>query len=294
MPAANRALERSASVRRVLAGLLVANVAVLLAKIIIGVQAGSLSVLGDAVHSSVDAVYNVLGLVVVRVAAREPDEDHPYGHGKFETLGALAIVMFLSVTCFELLRSAIGRLTSGGHAVQMSDVALALLLATLATNILVAWYENRRGQELSSELLIADAAHTRTDVFITIGVLIGVLFAREGHTWVDPAIAIVVALLIVRVAYQILSRVLPILVDERAVPEPTIRESAQSVDGVKSAYGIRSRVGGGNSGVRYAEVTIAVDSAANVADAHAIADAVEHRLKQDLELEEVTVHVEPC
>ena len=294
MSAADRARERSVAVRRVLAGLLVANVAVLLAKISIGTLAGSLAVLGDAVHSSVDAVYNVLGLVVVRVAAREPDEDHPYGHGKFETLGALAIVMFLSVTCFELMRSAIGRLLSGGHAVQMSDVALALLLATLATNILVAWYENRRGQELQSELLIADAAHTRTDVFITIGVLIGVLFARAGHTWVDPAVAIVVALLIVRVGYQILARVLPILVDERALPEPTIRESAQSVEGVKSAYGIRSRTGGGNAGVRYAEVTIAVDSAANVADAHAIADAVEERLKQDLELEEVMVHVEPC
>src|ERR1051326_8164150 len=277
MSAADRARERSVAVRRVLAGLLVANVAVLLAKISIGTLAGSLAVLGDAVHSSVDAVYNVLGLVVVRVAAREPDADHPYRHGKF-----------------ELLRSAIGRLLSGGHAVQMSDVALALLLATLATNILVAWYENRRGHELQSELLIADAAHTRTDVFITIGVLIGVLFARAGHTWVDPAVAIVVALLIVRVGYQILARVLPILVDERALPEPTIRESAQSVEGVKSAYGIRSRTGGGNAGVRYAEVTIAVDSAANVADAHAIADAVEERLKQDLELEEVMVHVEPC
>ena len=157
---------------------------------------------------------------------------------------------------------------------------------------ILPWYENRRGQELSSELLIADAAHTRTDVFITIGVLIGVLFSRQGHTWVDPIVAIVVALLIVRVAYQILSRAVPVLVDERAIPEPRIRESAQAVKGVKSAYGIRSR--GGNTGVRYAEVTIAVDSSANVADAHAIADAVEERLKKDLELEAVTVHVEPC
>ena len=100
------------------------------------------------------------------------------------------------------------------------------------------------------------------------------------------------ALLIVRVAYQILLRVVPVLVDERAVPAPSIRETAQAVEGVKDAYGIRSR--GGNAGVRYAEVTIAVDSAANVADAHAIADKVEKRLKKDLELEEVTVHVEPC
>jgi cation diffusion facilitator family transporter len=292
MSAAGKALDRSLAVRRVLGGLLVANIAVVLAKATIGAMAGSLAVLGDAVHSSVDAVYNVLGLVVVRVAAREADDEHPYGHGKFETLGALAIVVFLSITCFELVRSAIGRLMSGGHTVRMTDVGLALLLATLATNILVAWYENRRGHELSSELLIADAAHTRADVFITIGVLIGVLLSRQGLTWVDPVVAIVVALLIVRVAYQILARVVPVLVDERAIPEPTIRQSAQAVDGVRSAYGIRSR--GGNTGVRYAEVTIAVDPAANVAAAHAIADAVEERLKKDLALEEVTVHVEPC
>ncbi len=292
MSRADQALERSRAVRRVLGGLLVANIAVLMTKATIGTLAGSLAVLGDALHSSVDAAYNVLGLVVVRVASKEPDEDHPYGHGKFETLGALGIVVFLSVTCFELVRSAIGHLVAGGHVVTVTDTALGLLFATLATNIVVAWYENRRGHELSSELLIADAAHTRTDVFITIGVLIGVLLSRRGMTWVDPVVAIVIALLIVRVAYQILSRAVPVLVDERAIPEPTIRQSAQAVEGVKSAYGIRSR--GGNAGVRYAEVTIAVDSSANVADAHAIADAVEERLKKDLELEEVTVHVEPC
>jgi len=288
-----RALDRSAAaVRRVLRGLLVANIAVVIAKAAIGAAAGSLAVIGDAVHSSVDAVYNVLGLIVVRVAAQAPDAEHPYGHRKFETLGALGICVVLSVTCFELVRSAIGRLIAGGHAVQITDFGLVLLLATLGTNVFVAWYENRRGHELQSELLIADAAHTRTDVFITIGVLIGVLFSRQGHLWVDPAVAIVVALLIVRVAYKILSRVVPVLVDERAIPEPTIRRTAQAVDGVISAYGIRSR--GGNIGVRYAEVTIAVDPNANVAAAHAIADAVEERLKKDLELEEVTVHVEPC
>jgi cation diffusion facilitator family transporter len=293
-PSTGNALDRSRAVRRVLAGLLVANVLVLIAKATIGVVAGSLAVIGDAIHSSVDAVYNVLGLVVVRVASRAPDEDHPYGHGKFETLGALGIVVFLAVTCVELTRSAIGRLVSGGHPVRITDLGLVLLLATLATNILVAWYENRRGHELSSEILIADAAHTRTDVFITIGVLIGVLFARQGYAWIDPVVAILVALVIARVAYQILQRVVPVLVDERAIPAPTIRSTAQAVEGVKDAYGIRSRGGGGNAGVRYAEVTIAVDSTANVAAAHAIADAVEERLKKDLELEEVTVHVEPC
>jgi cation diffusion facilitator family transporter len=285
----------SAAVRRVLVGLLGANLAVVAAKLYIGIVSGSLAVLGDALHSSVDSLYNVLGLIVIRVAARAPDEDHPYGHGKFETLGALAIVVFLSITCFELVRNAVQKLLSGGHAVTVTDLGLVVLLATLAVNVLVAWYENRRGHELSSELLIADAAHTRTDVFITIGVLIGVLFARGGTAWVDPVVAIAVAALIVRVAYQILRRTVPVLVDERAIPERAIRHTAQGVDGVKRAYDIRSRGGrGGGAGVRYAEVTIAVDRDANVAAAHAIADKVEERLKQELELNTVTVHVEPC
>src|SRR2546423_7081973 len=131
MSAAVKALDRSRAVRRVLGGLLVANIAVVVAKAAIGMVAGSLSVIGDAVHSSVDAVYNVLGLFVVRMASRAPDEEHPYGHGKFETLGALAIVVFLSITCFELVRSAIGRLLAGGHTVQISELGLVPLLATL-------------------------------------------------------------------------------------------------------------------------------------------------------------------
>lgn len=285
----------SAAVRRVLIGLLGANLAVVAAKLFVGLVSGSLAVLGDALHSSVDSLYNVLGLIVIRVAARAPDEDHPYGHGKFETLGALAIVVFLSITCFELVRSAVQRLLGGGQAIAMSDMGLVVLLATLGVNVLVAWYENRRGHELASEILIADAAHTRTDVFITIGVLIGVLFARRGAAWVDPVVAIAVAALIVRVAYQILSRTVPVLVDERAIPERAIQHTAQAVHGVKGAYGIRSRGGrGGGAGARYAEVTIAVDREANVEAAHAIADAVEERLKHELELNAVTVHVEPC
>ncbi len=283
----------SSAVRRVLVGLLGANLVVVAAKAVVGITSGSLAVWGDALHSSVDSLYNVLGLIVVRVAAQAPDEDHPYGHGKFETLGALAIVVFLSITCFELVRNAVQKLLGGGHTIAVTDLGLVVLLATLGVNVLVAWYENRRGHELSSELLIADAAHTRTDVFITIGVLIGVLFARGGATWVDPVVAIVVAALIVRVAYQIFSRTVPVLVDERAIPERAIRQSAQRVKGVRNAYGIRSR-GGHGAGVRYAEVTIAVDGDANVAAAHAIADEVEARLKQELELNAVTVHVEPC
>jgi len=283
--------DRTALVRRVLLRLFVANLAVVLAKLAVGLTAHSLAVLGDALHSSVDAVNNILALVVVRVAAQAPDEDHPYGHGKFESLGALALVGFLSITCFELARGAVEHLFESHAAPTVSDTQLIILVAGLGVNGMVAWYEHRRGVALKSELLVADAAHTRSDVYISVGVIAGLLLARRGLWWADPAIALVIAVLIVRVAYGITQRSVPILVDERAVPMNAIQTAAEDVSGVQRAYDIRSR---GGSYVRYAEVTIAVDRNANVASAHAIADAVEQRLKHDLALHEVTVHIEPC
>src|SRR5213595_2078604 len=275
----------SALVRRVFIGLLVANLAVVGVKLAVGLSSGSLAVLGGAVDSCVDALNNVLALIVVRVAAKEHDEDHPYGHGKFETLGALAIVGFLSITCFELVREAVNHLVSGSLRVDICDFQLALLVLTLGVNVLITWYEHRRGTELGSELLVADAAHTRADVFITVGVLVSILLTRQGWWWIDSAVVIVF------VAYRILERTVPVLVDQRAIPTRDIQETAQAVPGVKRAYGIRSR---GPSDLRYAEVTIAVDRHADVESAHAIADQVEERLKRDLQLHEVTVHVEPC
>jgi cation diffusion facilitator family transporter len=275
----------------VLLGLLAANLAVVAAKLIVALASGSLAVLGSAVDSGMDALSNVLALTVVRVAAKEPDEDHPYGHSKFETLGALAIVGFLSISCFELVRGAVNHLTGGARRVEITDMQLALLVLTLGGNVLIAWYEQRRGVALKSELLIADAAHTRVDVFVSVGVLVAVLLARYGWWWIDPVSAIVVAVVIMLVAYRILARTVPVLVDQRAVPTRDIQNTAQRVPGVKSAYGIRSR---GPSDLRYAEVTIAVDRHADVEAAHAIADQVEARLKRDLQLHEVTVHVEPC
>lgn len=285
--------DRTSAVRRVLVALLLANLAVVGAKLAIGLVSQSLAVLGDALHSTIDALNNVLALVVVGLASKAPDEDHPYGHGKFETLGALAIVGFMSITCFELIRDAVGRLAASRPAPFLSDVQLAVLTVTLAVNMVVAWYENRRGQELESDLLLADAAHTRADVFITIGVLVGMLLARRGLWWADPALALVIAGFIVRIAYRVFQRTVPVLVDERAIPDTAIRTLSEGVEGVMSAYGIRSR-GGTNLQQRYAEVTIAVDRNANVAAAHAIADQVEERLKRELRLNEVTVHVEPC
>lgn len=283
--------QRSRQINRVLIGLLGANLLVVIAKFAVGVKTGSLAVLGDGVHASVDSVNNVLALIVIRIAAKGPDEDHPYGHTKFETLGALAIVVFLSISGFELVKGAVGRLITGTPPLEITPLQLAVLAATLVVNAIVATYESRRGHELHSDLLLADAAHTRADVFITAGVLVAVLLSRAGFGWADPVVALVVALAIIIIAYGIVARSVPILVDEHVVPASDIEATLTDLDGVERVYSIRSRR---TADQRFAELTIAVDRNATVQTAHSVADNVEIRLRESLGFDEIVVHIEPC
>jgi len=283
--------DRTASIQRVFLSLLGANLAVVGVKLVIGIATGSLSVLSDAIHSSVDAFNNLAFSVLMRYAGAEPDDEHPYGHGKFEVLGALGIVVFLLVASVELVKSAVERLIAGAPPPQIGTLGLALLAATLVVNTWVAWIEARKGRELASDLLLADAAHTRMDVMITVGVILGAIASRARVPHVDPLIALLVVVMIVRVAWQILKRGVPVLVDQAAHQPDVVRRSAEGVDGVRSAYDIRSRLA---AGVAFAELTIGVSSQLPVDQAHAISDAVEQRLKEELRLDRVVVHIEPC
>jgi cation diffusion facilitator family transporter len=283
--------ERTRLVRRVLLGVLLANLAVVVVKFLVGFGIGSLAVVGDAVHSSVDAINNLFGLAVVRFASKGPDAEHPYGHAKFESLGALLIVVFLSLSVFELLRGAWARLVEGAPSLRISTEQVLLLLFTLLINLWVVWYETRAGKRLRSPILLADASHTRVDVFITITVLGGLYLTHLGYPMADPILAIIVVFLVIRVGWEIVGHSLPTLVDGAAVDAPSIRIAAEAVEGVRSAYAIRSRTA---AALSFAEVTIAVDGSQNVMTAHAIADAVEEKLRGDLGFYHVQVHVEPC
>lgn len=277
-------------VRRTLVIVLALNALVTIIKLVVGIRTDALTVVGAALESGLDMLNNFIALSLVAIAHREPDEEHPYGHAKFETLGTLAVVGFLSISCFELLREGVRSLERGEVKSSASGLDIGLLVATLGINAFVVRYESRRSRELASALLAADAQHTRADIFVTLLALTSLWLSNLGLTRVDGALAIVVAMIIAWTGYQILRVSIPVLVDERAMDSAQIRAEVERIAGVHEVREIRSRATGSHS---FAEVTIAVSGQASVADAHALADAVEEAVSRKLGGGKVTVHVEP-
>ena len=288
---------RVRAIQRTLGIILLANLVVVAVKFVVALRTGALSVLGATVESALDAINNVIAMSLVGLAAIGPDEDHPYGHDKFETLGALAIVGFLSISCFELVRGTPSR--SSLHA-RLPEAAtpleLALLGSTAFVNVFVVWYERRRGRELASALLLADAAHTGGDIFVTMLAFAAMVLTRAGYGFIDPWLALVVAAVIAYSGFQILRVTVPILVDQRAVDAAEIRRVVAAIPGIRGVPSVRSRTSA--SGTLFAEVTITCDGALPVAAAHELADAAERAIAEQVKwaapgAADVTVHVEP-
>jgi len=280
-------------VRRVLLVTLALNVVVVAGKLAAGLLAGSLSVISDAIHSSVDSLNNIVGLVVMRYATAEPDEGHPYGHAKFETLAAFAIAGFLFVTCYQIALSAIKRvLAHDTPAPEITALTIGVMVGTIISNIVVAVYERREGRRLQSAFLIADSSHTRSDVLVSCSVLAGLILIRFGYVWLDPVISIGVAVFIAWSGYQIFKTTVPILVDAAPVPSWRIAEVARSVPGVHSAHDIRSRSQGGEM---FVEMHLHIDheyERDHIAS-HAITEEIERRLAAEFGRVTATIHVEP-
>ncbi len=281
---------RQATVQRVLVITLVLNLTVMGIKIVVGVITGSLSLAADGLHSLTDSANNVLGLVASRYSNPEPDREHPYGHQKFEAVGALGIAAFLGVACFEIVQGAIQRLINGGET-NVNGSELWLLLLVLGINIGVAFYERREGQRVQSPLLIADAYHTMSDVWITIAVIFGLIGVwLLNWQWLDIALALPVAALVLWSGWQVLRQNLPWLVDEMAIAPEAIRQVAISVPGVIDAHDITSR------GIVGRQSFIEMHLVLNVKElntAHQITEEIERLLEQRYDPVRIIIHMEP-
>jgi cation diffusion facilitator family transporter len=290
-------VDNRSEVKKVLIITLILNIIVMLLKFIIGWTTGSLSLQADALHSVTDSANNVLGLVTNRLSSPEPDRDHPYGHQKFEAIGALGIAAFLGIACFEILSSAVTRLFQGLTELKITSTELWVLLLVLGINIFVAFYERSVGQRIGSRILVADAHHTMSDVWVTITVLVGLIGIWQANAlgfpslqWLDVILSFPVAFLVFRSAWTVLTDNLPWLVDEMAIAPESIHEMVMEVPGVVNCHDIASR------GVVGRQVFIEMHlivKAGDVETAHEITEAVEARLEQKYGPARVVIHIEP-
>lgn len=284
-------------VRRVLILTLILNLLVMGLKFVVGFFTGSLSIQADALHSFTDSANNVLGLVSNQFASPQPDREHPYGHQKFEALGALGIAAFLGITCFEILQRIIERLIEGAAVIELSSWELWLLIIVLGINIFVAFYERRIGLKLDSTILVADSYHTMGDIWITLVVILGLVGMWQAQIWdipqlqwLDVILAFPVALLVLKSGWKVLRDNLPWLVDEIAIPPEVIYRIVMQVPGVINCHNIASRGVVGRQ--VFIEMHMIVDSD-DVEAAHDITEAVEQKLEEYFSPARILIHIEP-
>jgi len=280
---------RDRSIRRILIVVLFLNVAVAVAKLIVGGLSASISMVADGFHSLTDGASNVVGLVAMSIAGRPPDEDHPYGHRKFETLAALIIGALLALTAWEVLKSLIERLREGSEP-EVSSLTFVVMIATIAINIGVTTWEHRAARKYKSVILRADAAHTRSDVFASLAVILSLVAARLGYPQLDLVAALVITVMIARAAFQILRDSGLLLTDTAILPASEIESAALRVPGVISVHKIRSRrdpKGG------HVDLHVQVGGDLPLEEAHGIGHQVADLLRDELDLPDVLVHVEP-
>ncbi|MCJ7535797.1 MAG: cation-efflux pump [Anaerolineales bacterium] len=257
-------------------------------KLAAGLATGALSVVADGLDSLFDGISNLVGLVGLNLAARPPDSNHPYGHRKFETIAALSIAFLLFLTSWQLLQTAWARWWSD----EVPEINLWTIAAIVVSMLIqggTSYYELRQGRKLRSEVLVADALHTRASILISLSVLIGLLLVGLGFPKADPLLAAFVALMIAKIGVDILREILPVLVDQAAFDPSQIAQVVDDVGGIESFNRVRSRGAAGSAAI---DLHVRVSAEKTVREANVIADEVRRRLLSLDGVSDVTVQIE--
>jgi cation diffusion facilitator family transporter len=262
-------------------------------KIVGGVITNSFALITDGIHSLTDAATDIFVLVVARVAHSEPDAEHQYGHGRFETLGTIAMGIVFFITAAILLYDSINRLRLSEPLPIPAAAGIVLALLSIATKEWIFHYTMRVAKKLNSNLLRANAWHSRSDAISSIAVLIGIVGARQGYPWMDTVAGMFVALIIAKIGWELCSDSLTELVDT-AVSKPRraqFESCLLSIDGIRGITELRSRSSGGKI---ILEVRLVVNSHISVSEGHQLGELASNSLiNQFADVSEVLVHIDP-
>jgi cation diffusion facilitator family transporter len=282
--------QRYPAVRRVLVQVLFLNILVALAKLLFGYATGTVSILSDGFHSLTDAFSNVAALVGVRIARKPPDYDHPYGHRKFETIAAGLIAAFLLIVVVEITQAAYGRLRSGAQP-RVTALSFGVMVSTLVVNLFVAWYERRQARRLSSEVLLADAMHTQSDVLTSLTVIAALAGMALGYPMLDPIAALIVVVFIAYAGWGIAVSTSSILADRVVIEQDDLRRVVLSVPEILGCHKIRTR---GSADHVFLDLHVWMRGDMPLAEAHAKSHVVKDLLMQRYpQIADAVIHIEP-
>jgi cation diffusion facilitator family transporter len=273
---------------------IVSNSALIVMKAVAGAVTGSVALLTEALHSATDLVASIVAFVSVRKADEPPDAEHPYGHHKVEDLAAaiegMLILVGSAIVVFEATRSLLA-----GPEVQRLGFGIAVLAISIVVNAVVSSRLVAKARETGSPALAADAAHLRTDIVTSVGVLIGLTAVElTGWAWLDPLIALAVAAAIVTAGLRILMRSGRVLVDETLPPEEldAVRAAVEGFGGrgVVGHHKLRARRAGARTHV---DLHVQFAAGTTLEDAHRTAHELQDAIGDRLGGADVLIHIEP-
>lgn len=283
--------ENYKKVKFVLWIILFANLGVAITKIVVGYLINSASLSTDGVHSLSDGLSNVVGLIGITIASIPVDKEHPYGHKKSEIIASLFIGGMLLFLGLKTLFTGFSRFINPSE-LNITLISLVSLILTICINIFVTIYERKKGEEYKSFILISDSIHTKSDIFISVGVLVSLIGIKLGLPQViDPIISIVISLFILKASYEIFKESIGILLDKAVVGEEKITEILNSFDEIKNIHKIRSR---GSANDIYVDMHIMIDANTTTEEAHSLSHNIEREIKNKINPNcQVIIHVEP-
>jgi cation diffusion facilitator family transporter len=273
---------------------IISNTSLVLVKLIIGILMGSVAVLSEAIHSGLDLLASIVAYYAVGKAGKPADERHPYGHGKWENVSGVVEALLILAAALYIMYEAVTRFANGSP-VEHLGLGTAVMAVSAIVNWFMSGYLFRVAKSTQSIALEADAWHLRADVYTSIGVLAGLaLIAITNITWLDSVAAIVVALLIIKSAFDLTREAMGDLFDKRlpVEDEAKIKEIfSRYQGGCIRFHRLRSRKSGS---IRFIDLHLVVPRKWSIEEAHNLGDTIEKDILEALPNTQVIIHIDPC
>ena len=273
---------------------IISNTFLIIMKTVVGILSGSVSIISEAIHSTMDLLAAIIAFFSVRISVRKPDEKHPYGHGKFENISGVIEALLIFVAAIWIMYEAVNKIL---HQEEIDNLGWGFIVMFVSAliNIIISRRLYKVAKETDSIALEADALHLKVDVYTSFGVAIGLLLIMvTGYRILDPIVAILVAILILRESFILLKTAYSPLLDVK-LPDDEIAIIKQAIESKKmgcvSFHQLRTRKAGH---LRYVDLHLEVPASLSVKESHDICDSIEKEIETKLKNVEVNIHVEPC